>query len=245
MNRKLFLRLFFVSALFCTGWAQASLIGVNFIGGDNNNNAQGGTLAPTDTAGAVLPGLDLRQSNWNNFLAPNVVNGSLNGLVDRTGTATTADITVSGVNNLWDTNGSTATPDGALMRGYLDTTGSSTTSISVTDVPYAEYSVALYFTGSTGRSGIYTVNGDSKIGRGSGAFSSYSLADGLGSTGNVLVYTGLTGDLSITATPGGGFGNFRAPLQGFSIFVPEPSTALGILGLMSGTFLRRKRRLLK
>jgi len=239
-------------AFIAMGAASADpIIGVNFVGGGGGGGTgQDRVVDNADGAAGVVP-----QINWNNL---NGNTGGPSALIDSDGAATSASVTWSGSPNSWTTGNGSSTADHIMMNGYLDTSGSSTTSVSVSDVPFSEYDVYLYFDGdASGRSGAYTVNGNTKVGTDngnpSGNFTGTFLEDvGGGAGGNYLLFSGLSDAmLDISATPGGGFGDFRAPVNGFQIVntataIPEP-TSIAIwsligLGLAGFGYYRMRRR---
>ncbi|MDG2122942.1 MAG: hypothetical protein P8J87_04550, partial [Verrucomicrobiales bacterium] len=111
--------LLFASLLLAAN-SQADSIALNFATGRNAGN--GGTVS-SGTAGVVA------QPNWNNGTGNN---GSLGNLIDDSGSATGASATWTS-NNTWSINGSNySSGNNALMNGYLDTTDSSTTTVTIT-----------------------------------------------------------------------------------------------------------------
>jgi hypothetical protein len=130
-------------------------------------------MAATDSAG-VVP-----QTNWNNASSTNpvvvsttVAGGNANidsptagSIVDNHGNATAASIQFLSTNP-WAVSGTVPTAgDAKLMNGYLDNTAAATpTSVSLTNVPYAFYSVYAYVGSDTnGRVGHGQVNGGTPI----------------------------------------------------------------------------------
>src|SRR5262249_37610689 len=129
----------------------AQVISINFNGqGPGTPAARPGpyTLNATDVAGA------LPIANWNNVPSDNV---STSGLITSTGAATTGSVQGSGMSNGWslpDTNTAgaiPATPDGTMMRGFLDSGNPSTTPVPISGLPAAfatgRYNVWVYFDG--------------------------------------------------------------------------------------------------
>jgi len=153
-------------------WGQS--IGINFTTGRGNAT---GTV--TQAAG-VEP-----QTNWNN-VSDVVGNGFV--LRDSQGKTTTAQLPWNS-NNPWSVLGSSRSGgNDGLMNAYLDTTASSITTITVSNVPYKSYKVIIYFDGDAqGRAGDYTVNGSKKTGlRDEGNWVRYT-------TSAMLIATGLVG----------------------------------------------------
>jgi uncharacterized protein (TIGR03382 family) len=127
-------------ALGSTTWAAS--IGLNFVGGGPNGGA---ALAPTDVAGHPR----YAQGQWNNA-AGNVGVGL--ALKDSSGGVTPAQAAWSS-NNVWALPGSPTNANERLMDGYLDTTANSTTSVTITNIPFAKYDVVVYFDGNNGSGG--------------------------------------------------------------------------------------------
>ena len=176
----------------------AAAIGIDFTGSNPSLMATG------ESAGVVA------QANWNN--APGAVRTSPLALVDGSGAATTASVT-------WSANGAWAVPitdqpgNLRLMRGYLDTSSSGVTTVTVSGLPSGAYDVYVYADGDNReywRSAIYRVT----------------------ATGSAVVETSLT-DLANTnfsgtfAQAAGGAGNyvkFTVNAAGFTL-AAIPSTA--------------------
>lgn len=120
MNRKIksFLAVLLM-ALAQTRTVSAASVGVNFVNtGDGGvQNGQTDSLAADEFAGA--PGY--AQINWNNF-------GRWGATVpanDSSGAASGVTVTWDS-NNTWQNGSDLGNPDGKLMYGYLDATGSGT-----------------------------------------------------------------------------------------------------------------------
>jgi hypothetical protein len=92
------------------------------------------TLAPGQVAGYVPV------QSWN--IANYASGGTASNLVDNTGTATGADVSVIYKNGQYGSSDNEGTPDGILMSGGFWSGGGYT--IDVTGVPYATYDVFLY-----------------------------------------------------------------------------------------------------
>jgi hypothetical protein len=124
-----------------------------------------GTLKPSDAAG--VPGVT--QANWNNLNGQNGTN--VNNIVADTDfeTATNTTVTVSWISNgtwastgLGEENNGFTGPERALLTGYLDTGNSTTTSVTISNIPPAltsqGYDVYIYAMGGVGgRGGAYRV----------------------------------------------------------------------------------------
>jgi autotransporter-associated beta strand protein len=191
-------------------------ISINFQGG----SAQNGTpaaMASTESAGHVSAG------HWNTV--PGAV-GSASSLVQNNGSTSPAAVAWSS-NNLW----STLVPDTAgnnrMMKGYLDTTDTSTTSVTVSGLPagYTSggYEVYLYVDGQSNatdnKQGRYTLDGSliTLVDAANTDFSgTFTLANN--GTGNCIVFTNrTTSGFTLTATPNPLQPGGRAPLNGIQI----------------------------
>ena len=187
-------------------------IGVSFAG------AHLIAVAPGERAG-VVP-----QANWNN--ASGAVRSTALSLVDAAGTATGASLT-------WAAAGTWATPitdapgNARLMKGYLDTTSTSTTQVTVTGLADAAYDVYVYVDGANGsytRTGAYTISGPgltpstvelTDLGRVN--FGGTFIVGNDGS-GNYIRFPIAGTGFTLTAVPVSGTNTtLRAPVSGFQI----------------------------
>jgi hypothetical protein len=143
--------------------AEAANISIDWFGGSTdgvNNQTQ---MLPTETAG-VVP-----LTNWNSFAG---ATGAAQPLNLDSGAASGASVGWTS-NNLWDTNITEATSSNhKMMLGYLDTTDTSITNVSVTGLPASVttggYLVYLYYDGDNGgqtRAGRYEIGGVSQWGK--------------------------------------------------------------------------------
>jgi hypothetical protein len=182
-------------------------IGINFVG-------NGTTMGSSETAG-VIP-----VTNWNNANGASQSIGQ--ALVDNTGTATGATATWSSTNT-WVLPITDAAGSVRMMRGYLDTSNTSTTTITVSGIPAlftsTAYDVIVYTDHDNAvatRTGNYTIGGttltstDNANANFAGAF-----AEGL----QYVRFNGLTGSsFVLSATPNTSTdGNKRAPVNGIQI----------------------------
>jgi hypothetical protein len=134
------------------------IISVDF-GGGGGGGTTGTTTAmtPAETAG-VIPA-----ANWNSFIVN--TQATAQPLVDATGAGTGATVTWTS-NNTWNT-GTVAGPGNYhMMKGYLDSTETSVTSVNVANLPASltgsPYSVIMYYDGDNGannRVGKYSISG--------------------------------------------------------------------------------------
>jgi uncharacterized membrane protein len=197
-----------------TGAATAAPVGIKFVG-------QGTAMGSTEVAGIVA------QANWNN--ATGMTSAAPLVLVDQTGASSGATVT-------WSTNGIYELPitdtagNNRMMRGYLDTVGSTTT-VTVAGLPTnaAGYTVYVYADGdnvSATRTGAYQISGSGIT------TTSVNLTDAANvnfggtftqannSSGNYVLFSisaAATG-FTITATPGTSTDTYsRAPLNAIQI----------------------------
>jgi hypothetical protein len=229
-------------------------IGLNFVGG-RADAAQPDGFSNDDgivTGMAGVPGV--AQSNWNNLTG---FNGSAAAgtLLDKNGATAVGTSATWAANNLW-TIATTAPFDqeANLMKGYLDTNDTSSTTVTVSDLPaqWAEYDVYVYLDGdaSAGRAGNYTLTSTNdgtdvttmadtanwNLGAGGGTYTranenAHESTTTPGFTsGNYLVFPGRR-DLSFTLTAQGSLAGAlppRAPINAIQLvatrLVPEPGS---------------------
>jgi hypothetical protein len=241
----------FVALSISTALASAaSSLSVNFSENDANQVFAGNqNIGPLAT----------NSSNWNNTSPAAVrtgtlATGSLNTpLVDDTGAATTATLTWASSNPWYNSDG-TADDQHMMAVGYLDDGGSGI-SITVTNIPYAQYRVYGLLASDQGAGDTYTtldfqVNGSPVLGGTATAYKSIeasNTAEGAywtqvttSDVGNYWL-TGTQTSSTLTITAPTRNGEQRASISGFVIEqVPEPAaTLLGCLGAL--TLLRRRR----
>jgi hypothetical protein len=195
-------------------------------------------------------------ANWNNValtqLAPSGTNVQLR---DSAGDATTATITYSAPNTWGTPNGSTATDDGQLMKGYLDTGyGTNMISISVANLGpefthRPGYDVIVYcdtdgagtrgfqITDSTGYTTTrWLLEGSTSYDFGfapqnMGFVQGDYLTEAAAQSGvfaNYVVLSGLHGSSFTLTMLNGSTGDVRSRINGFQIIanIPEPSTVM-------------------
>jgi len=194
-------------------------ISIDFVGEDV-------AMAPTEVAG-VVP-----EPNWND--ASGVSSSSPLALIDDTGAATTATVTWSS-NDIWETPITDQPGNARMMKGYLDTSSNSTTTVTVAGLPASSggYQVYVYADGDNGsatRTGIYTISGtgitttiidltDTANTNFSGTFTQ---ADN--SAGNYVVFTINATGFTLSATGGAASDGFpRAPINGIQIVPINPT----------------------
>ena len=193
----------------------AKVISIDFVG-------QGTVMGSAEVAGVV------QKANWNN--ASGLTNTTGQALVDETGTAAGATVTWN-TNGIWNLPITDTAGDYRMMRGYLDTVGSTTT-VTIAGLPThsAGYDVYVYADGDnplSDRTGAYQISG---LGI---TTTSVNLTDSWGvnfsgtytqannSAGNYVKFTINATGFTITATPGAAPDGYpRAPVNGVQI-VPK------------------------
>lgn len=202
-----------------TASAAAVAIGINFVGSSTT------TMAPTESAG-VAP-----KTNWNN--ATGATRTTPLTLVDESGKLTNATVT-------WTSNGGWMLPitdqagNRRLMKGYLDTSSSSATTVSVAGLASGAYDVYVYADGDNHeftRTAAYRISGagitattttltDSANTDFGGTFTQAA-----GTGGNYVKFSVSGGGFTLTATPSTGTNaTLRAPVNAIQI-VPTPAAA--------------------
>jgi hypothetical protein len=187
-------------------------IGINFVGTSPTS------MGPGETAGVVA------KPHWNNAFGSSRSTGL--PLVDELGAATSARVT-------WMSSGSWMTPatDAAgnqrLMKGYLDTSSTSQTRVSVAGLPFGAYSVYVYADGDNRgytRPASYQISGDgitaTTISLTDPANTNFAgtFRQATGATGNYVQFTINAGGFTLTATPGASTNaTQRAPVNAIQI----------------------------
>ena len=138
--------------------ANTPAIGINFVTTTGPSN--GPTLAATTSAGA--PGAI--QQNWNNTNSLSGSSGSTlqiaspvaDTLVDSAGNPTSTEVSFT-MNNPWSLTNPSLTSYGTLLSGYLDTNATNDATVTLSQIPYSEYDVYVYFgAGTNNRTGQIT-----------------------------------------------------------------------------------------
>ncbi|GEM_PF-612178 len=202
------------------GGSSANPISINFVG-------RGTAMSASESAG-VVPA-----TNWNQ--ATGATNTTGLHLVDSTGASTGATVTWKS-NNVWSLPITDAPGNVRMMEGYLDTSASSVTTVTVASLPAAAngYTLYVYADGDNGganRSATYQISGsgvtttsitltDSANSNFSGSFTQAN-----NSAGNYVVFSipaGVTG-FTLSATPGAASdGTQRAPLNAIQLIPSAP-----------------------
>jgi hypothetical protein len=246
-------------------------IGLNFVGGRAAAAEPDGHVEDNGivTGMAGVPGV--AQSNWNNLTGFNGT-AAAGSLLDKDGASVAGTNVTWAANNLWTiATGVPADQDGNLMKGYLDTNDTSTTTVTVSDLPatWTKYDVYVYLDGdaSAGRAGNYTITSTNDgtdvttvsdtanwaIATAGGTFTranenAHESTTSPGFTpGNYLVFPGRS-DLSFTLTAQGSLAGAlppRAPINAIQLVatevVPEPGS-MALLGLGAMLLLPALRR---
>lgn len=212
------IRLLFISAAWAlfSSQAFAATISIDWA----NNQGSGG---PTPVMGATEVAGVVPVSNWNSFPTTGS-GGPQSNLINDLGANSGASVSWT-ANNTWSTPITDTPGDNRMMRGYLDTTNTSTTSITVSSIPYALYDVYVYADGdnvAASRGGRYTIGATSLINIDP---ASTNFSGSYISGANYVRFTNVSGaSFNLTGTPTSP-GNIRAPINGIQITaVPEPSS---------------------
>ena len=186
------------------------MIGFQFVG---NGVALGGG----DVAG-VVP-----SANWNPCAG---ASGTLGQATDNFGLPAGASISWNS-NNVWAIGLADAPGNVRLMNGYLDTTDTSTTTVTVGNIPAAfirtGYDVYVYCDGdNTYTAGDYTLGGVTVQALDRSNFNGTFTAITNGTAGNYLVFRNQTApNFTLTAAASATNGGFRAPLNAVQIVSPR------------------------
>jgi hypothetical protein len=245
-------------------------IGINFVGGRADAAQPDGHVEDDGivTGAAGVPGA--AQANWNNVFGATGT-AAPGTLVRKDGQAAPTTVTWTSSNLYTISTADAADQNAALMKGYLDTTNTSSTIVEVSGVPaeWLAYDVYVYIDGDSnaGRAGNYTISSATggtrtatvsdtanwNVAAAGGAYTranenARDLTTDPGFTpGNYLVFTGLQ-DLSFTLTAQGSLAGAsppRAPINAIQLVatevVPEPSS-MAILALGALALGRNPRR---
>jgi hypothetical protein len=190
---------------------RAKAIGINFVG-------RGSAMAGTESAGVIA------KASWNNATG---VSGAASALIDETHATTGAAVTWSS-NNVWSTAITDTPGNMRMMKGYLDTSNTSVTSVGVSGLISNTngYDVYVYIDGDNSgqRTGSYKISGagittttitaTDKAGTNFGG----TFIQANNSTGNYVKFTIKATAFTITATSGTSTDPYkRAPLNAIQI----------------------------
>lgn len=197
--------------------ARGNALSVSFVGFST-------AMQPSEVAG-VVPA-----ANWNN--APDA-SGTLLNLMDNLGGATGISVQWNS-NNVWGIGLSDAPGNVRMMNGYLDSTDTSTTSVTVSGIPpwlvQNGYDVYVYTDGGgIERTGDYTIGNQTIQARDHTNFNG-TFTEAMFSVGNYVVFPELyqsSFTMSARANPNGGF---RAPVNAIQIVALPAGSGTGLLG---------------
>jgi fibronectin type 3 domain-containing protein len=213
-----------------TSAASGNAISVDFQGGSASNGTPS-VMDASESAGAVS------LANWNNASG---ASGSASALKDYTGAATAAGVTWS-CNNIWSTAITESAGNYRMMKGYIDTSNTSTSTVTVSSLPSAftssGYTVYVYCDGDNGtggKIGKYTI-GATTINATDNASTNFAgtFTQANGSAGNYVAFGGLTGSsFTLTAQGNQADSGPRAPINAIQIVAtgtgaPVPPTPTG------------------
>jgi fibronectin type 3 domain-containing protein len=195
-------------------------ISVNFRGG-SPNNGNPSLMAKAESAGVVVT------TNWNNASG---VSGTVSSLGQSDGATTVASVSWS-CNNTWSTPITETYGDARMMKGYLDTTATSTTTVTVNNLPPAYttngYFVFVYCDGDTSndKTGVYSIGTvtNTAVDPGGMHFSG-EYARASGSAGNYVVFTNLTSSSFTLLARGSAVdgSGARGPLNAIQVVAHKP-----------------------
>ena len=179
-------------------------------------------------------------SNWNT--ATGATSALPQSLVDASGAQTGVTVTWA-ANNIWTMPIADQPGNLRMMKGYLDSNSTSTTTVTVTRLVRRAYDVYVYADGDNrtyDRPGLYTISSggiagttirsiDAASTNFSGVFKEAS-----NSKGNYVKFSITGSDVTVTATPATGSGTQRAPVNAIEI-VPSASASGAISVSFVGT----------
>ena len=134
-------------------------------------------------------------------------------------------------NNTWQTPITDQAGNRRLMRGYLDTSDTSVTTVTVTGLPNAAYDVYVYAdgdNGNTAKTAAYRISGagitTTTINLTDAASANFdaTFTQATNSNGNYVKFSVVASGFTLTATPGASSGNKRAPLNAVQIVPTAP-----------------------
>ena len=190
----------------------AGSVGINFVGSSTT------PMGAAETAGVISA------SHWNN--AAGATETAPLGLLDSMGAATGATVAWT-ASSVWATSMTDTAGSARLMRGYLDTTSSSATTVTVAGLAVRAYDVYVYADGDNhgyARTAAYTISGsaiatltitltDAANVNFAGTFTRASNA-----AGNYVKFSINAGGFTLTARPTtADSATLRAPVNGIQI----------------------------
>ena len=197
-------------------------ISVDFQGGSANNGTPS-SMTAMEYAGQVVV------NNWNTVAGSA---GTVTSLAQNDGTTTSASVTWASANT-WSLPITESPGDYRLLKGYLDNSSSTNTTVTVTNLPSAYtnngYSVYLYCDGDNGSSaktGIYTIGAMSYSATDNANINfSGTCVQGNNTSGNFVVFSNLiaSGFTLVASTS-----STRAPVNGIQIVANTPTAPTGL-----------------
>jgi hypothetical protein len=191
----------------------AGVVSITFVG-------SGTAMSAAESAGVVA------KANWNN--ATGATRSTPLALVGETGAASGASVTWTS-NNVWSTPITDQAGNRRVMKGYLDTSSSSVTTVTVAGLAAGTYDVYVYADGDNGaatRTGGYGISGAGittttiNLTDPGGTNFNATFTPANNSNGNYVKFTVTPtgGGFSLTASPGtASDGTRRAPLNAIQI----------------------------
>jgi hypothetical protein len=166
----------------------------------------------------------INQGHWNT--ASGAASGSPLALVDAAGNASNVIVSWSAPGGTWATPITEAPGNVRMMKGYLDTTSTSVTTVDVAGLTAGTYDVYVYVDGANSaytRTGQYTMSTpgtdtSAALTDKAGANFAGTFVAGTNGTGNYLKFR-ISGDrFTLTAVPGAAdTATRRAPVNGIQV----------------------------
>ncbi len=197
-------------------------ISIDFQGGSANNGTPS-AMASTEYAGQVVV------NNWNTAAGSA---GTVTSLAQSDGAVSAAAVTWA-CGNIWSTPIAESPGDYRMMKGYLDNSSTTNTTVTVANLPSAYtnngYSVYVYCDGDNGgsaKTGIYTI-GATSYSATDNANVNYSgtQVQANNSAGSYVVFSNLTASgFTLVASTA----STRAPVNGIQIVANTPAAPTGL-----------------
>jgi hypothetical protein len=175
-------------------------------------------MTVSETAGVVA------KSHWNN--ATGATRTTPLALVNDTGASTAAAVTWTS-NGIWSTPISDTAGNTRMMKGYLDTSNTSATTVSVKGLSGGTYDLYVYTDGDNhgyARTASYNLTGPgitsttTQVTDTANTNFSSTFTEGRNSSGNYVKFTFTGTEFTLKATPiSGGNSTLRAPVNGLQI----------------------------
>ena len=201
-----------------TAPAGVGAIGIDFVGSGT------AAMGVAERAGVVA------QAHWNS--ATGASRGTPLALVDDTGVATAARVTWT-ANNTWATPIADQAGNPRMMKGYLDTTSTSRTTVTVTGLSSRTYDVYVYADGANGvysRTAAYSISGPGitaatiKLTDAANTNFTTTFTRASNSNGNYVKFSITGSEFTVTAAPVSGTNStLRAPVNGIQIVPAAPA----------------------